>query len=182
MNKTSRSLLSVECSSRCLCRLSGVRNRLSALNAHSKDETTAQSFANGKLKKSNHETRTRISFRRERRRERRRRARTQSRRFKRGDFCRARAQKTCIHSRHHQHHSKAMMMIKSRRWGKTKKTLVNDAPLPRFAPADYSSRRKKPHLSSRLVWDVTREDRRPAHRSPPFGGFRPAYYFVCVYN
>ena len=50
-----------------------------------------------------------------------------------------------------------------------------NVPLPRFAPAEYSSRRKKPRLSSRLVWDVTREDRRPARRSPPFGGFRPAF-------
>ena len=60
------------------------------------------------------------------------------------------------------------------------KNKENNVPLPRFAPAEYSSRPKKPHLSSRLVWDVTREDRRPARRSPPFGGFRPAYSTSCA--
>ena len=82
-------------------------------------------------------------------------------------------------SSHRHHHSTT---IKSRRWGRKNKENV---PLPRFHPAyEYSSRRKKPYLSSRLVWDVTREDRRPARRSPPFGGFRrPAWeYTHCVYK
>ena len=106
---------------RCLRRLSGVRDRLSALHAFKGRHNGSIAFANGKLKKSNREMRTRVSFR-ERRRETTKLENSKSSRCKRGDFCRVCAQKTRTHSRHHRHHSKATMMIKSRRWGKTKKT------------------------------------------------------------
>ena len=183
VNKTSQSLISVECSSCCLFVVSLVFVIVSLIYTHSKDETTAQSFAHdGKLKNSNHETRTtRISFR-ERRGERRRRRRTRTRlvvlREETGSSARA-------------EDARALVVINIIRksdddqietLGKNKENITR-VPLPRFALADYSSPRKKPHLWWRLVSDVTREDRRPGRCSPPFGGFRPAcFVLLCVSN